>query len=501
MRLRQLGTSQSITFFIPPEVHHVIVGFRQKNKTEKLDSHDVICWLLDNACDGIEQLQPLYFSQGTDFCHQRDKYVSSIKQNELQTLQALYESKLKMKACELESSHPKVAAYVKELNRQRRGFQDTGRAVQGSALQEVEEERGVAFGIESVRQVKKPFQYDALTFPGLHRDLETFTHTGRLPVDSHSICHVFHLLSRTSLGRKYAVSPNASNSKLFVSAEFERTAKLYIDMAKDSFLRPVNWILWSAVKETAVVLIPEEAEHIIQMARARETSSDVYLITYASPVTRMLPFNNFTIFSMPKLPAGWEAPKWLKMEVGILAGHLYFEWDEHDDLCKFLAVGDNPELEVIDHEEDLEDGYMVENKGAAAVPHVADDTGVFSPRPLTFLQEWLAVRRYGQDFVHTPMGFITQGKHLQASHPFFCMTGPTAQAASTDGPVARIVDMPQQDGEDHAVGEDEGDIFFDAVDDMGANIGDGGDEGKEGVYDDSEYFVSESNESGSDYSE
>jgi hypothetical protein len=27
-----------------------------------------ICWLLDNSCDSIEQLQPLYHSQGIDFC-------------------------------------------------------------------------------------------------------------------------------------------------------------------------------------------------------------------------------------------------------------------------------------------------------------------------------------------------------------------------------------------------------------------------------------------------
>ena len=28
----------------------------------------------------------------------------------------------------------------------------------------------------------------------------------------------------------------------------------------------------------------------------------------------------------------------------------------------------------------------------------------FSREPLTFLQEWLAVRRKGQDFAHTPRG-------------------------------------------------------------------------------------------------
>ena len=47
----------------------------------------------------------------------------------------------------------------------------------------------------------------------------------------------------------------------------------------------------------------------------------------------------------------------------------------------------------------------------------------FTAKPLTFLQEWLAVRRKGQDFAHTPMGHVCQGKPLAASHPFFAGPG------------------------------------------------------------------------------
>lgn len=41
MRLRQLGTSQSITFFIPPEVHQVILDLRRKSTRDIIDSNDV----------------------------------------------------------------------------------------------------------------------------------------------------------------------------------------------------------------------------------------------------------------------------------------------------------------------------------------------------------------------------------------------------------------------------------------------------------------------------
>lgn len=211
--------------------------------------------MLDNSCDSIEQLQPLYYSQGIDFCRRtqaaldnpnyltdpddRARYVSSIRQNEQQTLQEMYEPKAKgAKHGDFQSSHPKVAAFAKELNIRRKGFQDTGRAVHGSALQEVEQEREVAFEVESVRQVKKPVKYDALGFPGLHSDIEVFARTGRLPIDSHAVSHVFQLLSTTALGRKHRVSAKGSHaqSKLFVSGEFSRTVKLYTSSAPDSLL-------------------------------------------------------------------------------------------------------------------------------------------------------------------------------------------------------------------------------------------------------------------------
>lgn len=214
-----------------------------------------IRWLLDNSCDSIEQLQPLYYSQGIDFCRRtqaaldnpeyltnpdhRAQYVSSIRQNELQTLQEMYEPKAKgTKHGDFQSTHPKVAAFAEELNLRRKGFQDTGRAVHGSALQEVEQEREVAFEVESVRQVKKMVKFDALSFPGLHPDIEVFARTGRLPIDSYAVSHVFKLLSTTALGRKHRVSCKGSHaqSKLFVSGEFSRTVKLYTSSPPDNLL-------------------------------------------------------------------------------------------------------------------------------------------------------------------------------------------------------------------------------------------------------------------------
>ena len=58
-------------FFAPPEVHQSIVNTRAANRAGPIDSHDVIVWLLEQTCCSIEQLQPLYISQGIDFCRRR----------------------------------------------------------------------------------------------------------------------------------------------------------------------------------------------------------------------------------------------------------------------------------------------------------------------------------------------------------------------------------------------------------------------------------------------
>ncbi|KAK3356620.1 hypothetical protein B0T25DRAFT_603140 [Lasiosphaeria hispida] len=499
MRLRQLGTTQSVTFFVPPEVHQVIADLRGKSMHSHIDSYDVICWLLDNSCESIEQLQPLYYSQGIDFCrrtkaaldnpdyladaNQRAKYTATIKQNELQTLREMYEPRPKgaKPAATLRSSHPKVNALAEELSTRRKDFQDTGRAVHGSALQEVEQEREVAFEVETVRQVKKPPLYEALWFTGLHRDLDMFARSGQMPVDSHFICPLFSFLSKTTIGRKHHVSAKGRQSKLFLSGEFQRTVKSCTDLVKDTIVRPVSWVLWSRLKGVAVVLIPEEAEQIIQMIRANSTHPQIHLLSYASPVTKkMLLFNNLTFFSMPALPPKWVAPASLKIELGLLAGRLYFKWNEYETLCKFLDVGTPLAGEDVCL---AGDAVEVNANTNTPVPRPPLPSSSFSPRPLVFLQEWLAIRRHGQDFVHTPMGFLTQAKPLQESHPFFAKEMPTANG---DGVTPIMAGHSGREYETQKENE-EADVFG-GVDDMGANVGndesDG--EGEEVVYDESE---------------
>ena len=191
--------------------------------------------------------------------------------------------------------------------------------------------------------------------------------------------------------------------------------------------RQVNWILWSRVTETGLIIIPEEAELLYPLIYDAE-SPVTHLLTYAAPVTRkMLHFNNLGYYAVPSLPNGWKPPTWLTIELGIFAGRLYFEFEEYGDLRKYLGLyqDDAAKLpETSDGTAPSTDIHGIEAAADSTADGRETNTTIrqaqsFTANPLTFLQEWLAVRRNGQDFTHTPMGYVCQGKLLMASHPFF----------------------------------------------------------------------------------
>jgi hypothetical protein len=175
-----------------------------------------------------------------------------------------------------------------------------------------------------------------------------------------------------------------------------------------------------------LIVIPEEAEHLLPLLRDNR-EAPTHIITYAAPVTRkMLHFSDLAYYSVPSLPADWHAPMRLKVELGIFAGRLYFEFSEYPALLAFLGVRHTAgHIEIgSDEDEELDD---------TIIPTNVDCPKVFARKPLTFLQEWLAIRRQGQNFDQTPMGFICQGKVLSQSHHFFSGSESTAAVKKETG--------------------------------------------------------------------
>jgi hypothetical protein len=195
----------------------------------------------------------------------------------------------------------------------------------------------------------------------------------------------------------------------------------------------VEWILWSSSTETALIIIPEEAELLIPVIRRAGRQAKVYLIAYAAPVTKsMVHFNGLSYYTLPHLPTGYSVPEWLSIELGIFAGRLYIDFAECAPLEKYLQ---------------LSGGAMVA-KDLPSNGELQAGGSIFTKNPVSFLLEWLTLRRKSQDIMHTPMGYICQGRPLHEGHPFFVTRRADAQEAVAPPLEVRRTDGDSEDGVD-----------------------------------------------------
>ncbi|KAL8894689.1 MAG: hypothetical protein Q9192_004123, partial [Flavoplaca navasiana] len=296
MRLRQLAVSQSVIFFAPPEVHQSIYFTRSRSRYGPINSHDVIVWLLEQTCCNIEQLQPLYVSQGLEFCRRRiaaqryeesgynfdnsRPYLKVLEQPERYSLEELYAPDRKIKSAPIQTSgNAEISGYVKRLDALKAEIRNTGDTMQALAHQEVEQEREVAIEVESVREVKKPHHAQAASHSPLHRDVRSFAETGRLVAGSHVCIQAFVALRKTAVGRRLGISDNATRYNLYITQDYSVTVVPdRSGLPRDEYSRPVNWVVWSPSTSTGLIVSDYEANILLPLIP--DTSPPVtYLIT------------------------------------------------------------------------------------------------------------------------------------------------------------------------------------------------------------------------------
>ncbi|KAF9770212.1 hypothetical protein IL306_012268 [Fusarium sp. DS 682] len=429
MRLRQLGSTQSVAFIVPPEVYRNVLDLRpiDDQTHSPVTSSDVVYWLLEQSCKANEKMMPLHTSQGFDFCRRTNalwKYsnffktpedrlqlLDAIQQREDRTLEQLYGPRESISTTEAiaELDFECLKAFATSLCEQKLDL--SGDYL--SAFEELELEREVEFEFEQLREKQKPVKYTAFTFPELDPDITRFVNTGHLPKGD-SFIQVFGFLSSTKIGRKFGVQK--TSSRLFVTKQFTKSIASNRLKKDHEVVRPVEWILWSSETETALIVIPEEAELLLTMLRNAGKTA-VSLLTYAAPVTKsMWRFNTLNYFTIPMRQKKLSFPPWLSIEIGVLAGRLYFDYSEYASLVSWLGISREDESQM-----------EVPNETSPETVPVA--RGLFIGQPLKFLLEWLTYRRQTQDIMYTPMGHVCQRKKLDSRHSFF------ASATASQDPV------------------------------------------------------------------
>lgn len=173
---------------------------------------------------------------------------------------------------------------------------------------------------------------------------------------------------------------------------------------------------------------------MIPQLRSQKFPPKVHLLAYSAPVTKkMLPFSRLRYYSMPPLHSKHVIPQSLTIELGIFAGRLYLEYEE----CAPLA-------EYIDH------ATMTQRSGVST-----NDT-------ISFILEWLSLRRRGQDIMHTPLAYVCQGRPLDVEHAFFvtnrAVDSGIVQSYRTN---RAVTEVQKYDGE-----EDEDEQWYDVVESL-----------------------------------
>ena len=236
-------------------------------------------------------------------------------------------------------------------------------------------------------------------------------------------------------------------------------------------------------------------------------------MTYAAPVTRrMLQFNNFKYYSIPALPESWRAPQWLTTELGFFAGRLYFEWSEYGSVCQLLGIDECAPVFVEEESSEGDGSDQVANSATESGAEMSnmmpapatngqkdgdEHNGTSHPKqqqhrtklthkPFTFTQDYLSVRRRGQEISHTPMGFLCMGKPLHEDHAFFR----AAESAKPKKKGLTPVSLAQVDGVDE--GRVEGAMEVGEYDPSAALRDD--EEHEEIEYDEAEFFDEEEEE-------
>jgi hypothetical protein len=104
----------------------------------------------------------------------------------------------------------------------------------------------------------------------------------------------------------------------------------------------------------------------------------------------MLQFSGLRYYSLPPLRSEHVIPQSLAIELGIFAGQLYLQYEECVPLVKYI------------------DNASMNRRSDATATEIT-----------SFILEWLSLRRRGQDIMHTPLGYVCQGRPLGIEHAFF----------------------------------------------------------------------------------
>ena len=373
-----------------------------KKETSQLSSFDVLAWTLEQSCQALERAQPLrllqglnylerkaamsvansHLSQGNDRAPEEDvkRALRTLEEPENQGLFDLYAPTF---------AKANTGRDLVERNRSNDDpmAQEIIRLIDSLPHEELfladsldeEHEREIQNEREKVTQVQRPPLVEPLK-PCADACLEPFITSGKLD-DFHKFPLAYDVvLLKTSI--KSLESKRHPWYHLRVSKDFAETVKRPTSGFFNNYLRPVNFILTNKLEMKPVqclIISPFEANKYLRLLQSPESKLTLHI--YEPRVAKAMMSVDEGIAPLSKSVREWKSVSGgLMRAINLFAGQTYYK--SHKDYKK-----------------------SVEELGPRLNEAIRQTR--------TFVRQWYAIRRMGQDFTQTHIGFFLEGKELK----------------------------------------------------------------------------------------
>ncbi|KAK7027537.1 hypothetical protein VNI00_015171 [Paramarasmius palmivorus] len=452
MRMRKLGFGQSLIFFAPDEIDRSIRksrpaqshhggGTRAVPLSRPVHTEDILRWAIYETCRDIIHHLPHWAEQGWDYLRRRqawDQFMQEAEtartdgdqvmnpdidilrnkwvRDEARTLERMYGVITGPAATGVGGGDLGMREAIFAIPDLRTRLETLGVKELTENDVDEEQEREVNHEVEQETEIERPPKVvEAKT--SVSEGLAEFVKTGHLPWNGQgeqfrtAFLRMYGSLDGT-IKKAPQNGQDVWHEGLWVTADFAKTIseKDVVERGNAEYLRPVNWILTSHLREDILIAIsPHEANSLLPNIRA---SDHVSLHVYAPRVTKdMKPSDDLLFYSTGR--SAQSPPPDMIFQLDLFAGQLYFtDFDAYVQICTFLGLHHG---NFMDTSEDAEP-HPVQSDGFVRPGTLRTQLGLegcrFVESPIPFLQELIGLRRKGTGYLPTHLGRILHGKSL-----------------------------------------------------------------------------------------
>ncbi|KAF8446832.1 hypothetical protein BGX38DRAFT_1093847 [Terfezia claveryi] len=458
MRMRNLGYGQSVRFVAPPEVNRRILDYspksRDRNIHNKIETKDILLWVMHETCIQTEQYLALWASHGIAYQTRH----SAKEATESKSLMEMYSSSNEGKSnsllrkIELKLNEYQLRSQKQELRGIKARCEDYRiSSFRNTSLEELQE-REVARSQEHQRKDPRPPLKEISTKPcahELHPSLVQFIETSVRPLPPNTPGSPFRTLVQTLEQTSFSnqIGKDPWTSRILTTVDFSRSLVLKSGAPiseppagpeTDFPLQPVTWVMSTRALHDSnhlilIIISPFEANELLPSIR-RSTSVNLHMYSPRMQNTTVgifdlvpgstPPFSNkhYCHNIHPEMEQ-------LMIQVNLYAGELFFSsYEMYRKTCAFLGICDmskeqptpssmecqRPPADIragkldIAHSGD-EDTRVSGNKGEMVTTHSAQS----KTNRWGFLKDLVKLRARGVLTKHSHMGSLLRGKILQ----------------------------------------------------------------------------------------